>query len=350
MSRLACTVVVLLILFLCNGRGLEDCSYSLSGSTFDLSPLRVDDLSSQSYKYESSMVGEYSYMLNICGPVTPANLPRVCESVVGAVLQYKLGIFNGRCSVAGKIDAMTFSLIDKDDPARGVSIQYPDGETCDKGLERSTTVDVYCANTMAKIKSAEENESRECSYNIIMESYYGCPTECGITSNGLCNSHGSCATDTNTGASYCNCDRGYSGTDCSSSSGLSDMDMDNDIFSSLPYMYSADTESKRWKGNLLLLIGGMLIALVCGGCFVVVRDRMRARTGYKEILQGEPVDSNGLREGEKDYTGESIYIHKGGGDLGCDALPSTPTTWPHHPFGGIFIANVLRSVASCSHY
>lgn len=317
MSKLAC-VALLFVLYLGNGRSFGDsqCGYSMSGSTFDLTPLRVDDLNSQSYMYESAETGEYSYVLNICDPVTPANLPRVCDGIVGAVLQYKLGLFNGRCSVAGKKDSATFSLIDNDDPARGVRIQYPDGETCDKGLERSTTVDVYCSNTLAKVKSAEEYESRECSYHIVMESYYGCPTECGITSNGLCNSHGSCATDDNTGASYCSCDSGYSGTDCSSSSMGDSRDLDNDIISSIPYMYSADTESKRWKGNLLLLICGMLLALACGGCYVVLRDRMRRSTGYSEIAQGEPVDSNGLREGEKDYSGDSIYIHKGGGGFG----------------------------------
>jgi len=55
-----------------------------------------------------------------------------------------------------------------------------------------------------------------CNYHLEMQSYYGCPTECEITNNGLCDSHGHCAFDTVKKQSYCYCNEGYSGGSCSS--------------------------------------------------------------------------------------------------------------------------------------
>jgi Glucosidase II beta subunit-like protein len=292
------------------------CTYAVSGNTFDLSPLRVDDLQSRSYLLESSADSggdEYSYMLNICGPVTPVDLPRVCNGYMGAVLQYKLGLMNGACYVAGRYDAndddddvSTFSLIDNADPAKGVSLTYESGDNCAKGVVRSTTVEVYCANTEVIMKSAAENSARRCAYRIVMESWYGCPKECGVTSDGLCSSHGSCTTDKATGGSYCLCDNGYSGSSCEISS--HNGDLDNDIIASIPYMYSADTEQHRWKGDLLLLIAGMCISLCLGLVYLFVRNRSRRLRGYDELAQVEVVSAENGKEED-----ESLYFYKGSG-------------------------------------
>ena len=48
-----------------------------------------------------------------------------------------------------------------------------------------------------------------------MKSYYGCPIECPITSNGLCNSHGHCSYDKVNKKSYCYCNYGWYGNSCS---------------------------------------------------------------------------------------------------------------------------------------
>jgi Glucosidase II beta subunit-like protein len=295
-------------------RGAESstgvCSYATPGNSFDLSPLRVDDLDSRSYTLDNSGGGEYSYVFNVCGPVTPVDLPRVCSGTMGAVLQYKLGLLSSGCWIGGKFEVdgeQTFKLIDEGNPAKGVSLKYANGGSCSNGVVRSTTLDVYCANTEASVKAAYEVESRACSYHITMESWYGCPTECGLTAAGLCNSHGSCATDKLTGSSYCSCDAGYSGDSCATGGHLGELD--NDIINSLSYMYSADTETGKWKGNLLLLLAGMAISMALGLCFVCVRSRYRRSGGYAEL---EAVSADAFNNG-KDGEDESVYFMKGVG-------------------------------------
>ena len=289
------------------------CSYAVSGSSFDLSPLRVDDLQSRSYLMESASGSEYSYIFNVCGPVTPVDLPRVCSNVMGAVLQYKLGILAGGCWVAGKFDAgkdQTFALIDSKNPAKGISLTYANGGSCSNGVVRSTTLDVYCANTEASVKTAYEVEARACAYHITMESYYGCPTECAITASGLCNSRGTCTTDDQTGSSYCLCQSGYSGEDCTQGEGTGhEGDLDNDLIASIPYMYSADTEQRKWKGDLLLLIAGMCISMCLGLCFIFIRQRYRRAGGYSELeVVGEEVQSMNVKDED-----DTVYFHKGVG-------------------------------------
>ena len=300
-----------------NDGALDVCTYAVSGNTYDLTSLKVTDLTSRSYLLEGdSGEDEYSYLLNICGPVTPVDLPRVCNGYMGAVLQYKLGLMNGACYVAGRYDAndddddtSTFSLIDTADPAKGLSLTYESGDNCAKGVVRSTTVDVYCANTEVLMKSASENSARKCAYRIVMESWYGCPKECGVTSDGLCSSHGACTTDKATGGSYCKCDSGYSGSSCESSGSGHNGDLDNDIIASIPYMYStADTEQHRWKGDLLLLIAGMLISLCLGLTYLFFRNRHRRLTGYSEVSQIEVASAENGKEED-----ESLYFYKGSG-------------------------------------
>jgi hypothetical protein len=57
-----------------------------------------------------------------------------------------------------------------------------------------------------------------CQYHFVMQSYHGCPTECPVTSAGLCNSHGHCAFDKDLRAPYCYCNEGYSGSACTKAS------------------------------------------------------------------------------------------------------------------------------------
>lgn len=104
------------------------------------------------------------------------------------------------CNVIGrlynddKIDDIVYGLLDQSDPSKGISMIYPFGDKCGLGnsaVKRSITVDINCENTKSIIVSALEPS--KCQYHMIMKSYYGCPTECPITENGLCNSHGHCA-------------------------------------------------------------------------------------------------------------------------------------------------------------
>ena len=71
-------------------------------------------------------------------------------------------------------------------------------------------------NSKSTILAAQE--PHVCQYHFAMESYYGCPTECPITKDGLCNSHGHCAYDSELKVPYCYCNEGYSGSACTKTS------------------------------------------------------------------------------------------------------------------------------------
>ena len=125
------------------------------------------------------------------------------------------------CHVVGRYNAqnddLSYAMLDSRDPTKGVSISYPSGEKCSSGALRTTTLDVQCANTKSNILSAQE--PNVCQYHFVMQSYHGCPTECPVTSNGLCNSHGHCSYDSKLKTPYCYCNEGYSGSACTDTSG-----------------------------------------------------------------------------------------------------------------------------------
>ncbi len=94
-------------------------------------------------------------------------------------------------------------------------MKYPAGEICNENKQpRTATIDVLCENTKLSIVSAQEPS--HCQYHLVMKSFYGCPAECPVTSAGLCSSHGHCAYDYVNEKSYCYCNEGYGGSDCSS--------------------------------------------------------------------------------------------------------------------------------------
>ena len=66
-----------------------------------------------------------------------------------------------------------------------------------------------CANVRLEIDSALE--PTVCQYHMVMRSWYGCPTQCPITSTGLCSSHGHCAYDPYLRQPYCYCNEGFVG-------------------------------------------------------------------------------------------------------------------------------------------
>lgn len=202
---------------------------SLAGVSFDLKALTKATTESSYYIRDGDIPctpeeePTFSYLWNFCSKVTSASYPdkTVCDESVeqGAVLQY-IDRSDGfkACHVIGRYDAtnddLYYKLLSEKNPALGVSMTYPLGESCPSGVLRSATIDVKCSNVEALINSAQEPES--CQYHMVMESYYGCPKECPITSNGLCNSHGHCHYDDVKKTAYCYCNEGYSGSSCSS--------------------------------------------------------------------------------------------------------------------------------------
>ena len=82
-----------------------------------------------------------------------------------------------QCEVIGHYDPLRddtyFSLLDSNDPSKGVSMKYLYGNKCPSGNLRTTTIDIECWNVPYVILSALEPET--CQYHMTMRSMYGCP-------------------------------------------------------------------------------------------------------------------------------------------------------------------------------
>lgn len=190
-------------------------------------------------------------------------------SKVGSAIQYihrKEDDYK-ECNIIGRYDDMRddthYKLLSESDPSLGVSITYLYGDKCRGNLVRSATIDLYCANVAVEIDSVQEPS--KCQYHLSMKSYYGCPTvsasvvrnskylfihfhlqDCPITSDGLCNSHGHCAYDSIQQASYCYCNEGFGGSDCSP-------------------MKASSTVSTAMSAEIYLLISLLVVAIALVG-------------------------------------------------------------------------------------
>lgn len=238
---------------------------SLTGASYDLQPLRVKDLTKKSYTIADGDIPctpetepTYSFVWNFCADVTNASLPNsICKGKDGAAIQY-VDRSDGyqECEVIGHYDALRddtyFSILDErdQDPSRGVSMKYLFGNRCPDGHLRTATIDVECANTEYIVLSALEPET--CQYHMTMKSMYGCPLECPITSNGLCNSHGHCAYDKTLHTPYCYCNEGYDGPSCLPSS-----------------MSSSTGSSSTYNTEIGLLVTLMIVMIVLVGIVAV---------------------------------------------------------------------------------
>jgi Glucosidase II beta subunit-like protein len=248
-------------------------------SSYDLSKLTVSSKTEYSYSMSTDPVGDatdgYKYAWNICAPVTPASTPMDCLGRYGGAVQY---IENGMCYVVGTYKQSsdeTYALIDETNPAKGISLSYPLGDFCGSMTERSSTIDVYCGNSFSTVKSVEE--TRTCYYHFVMESYYGCPTSCGITSNGLCNNVGTCEYNSKTKTSACKCDDYYSGSDCAYY-GYADFGLTWSTVS------GGSSSALITRGIMALL----LVAFIAAGVFVGVKlsgGARRRREGYVAVAQ-----------------------------------------------------------------
>jgi hypothetical protein len=126
----------------------------------------------------------FSYAWNFCADVTAVSVDKFCSSKKksGVALQWLDMTNDGDCYVIGnydpKQDDLYYSLLDSQDPTKGISMKYPDGDVCEKegGVQRSATLDVVCDNVKSAIVSA--SEPSVCDYHLTMRSYYGCPTVC----------------------------------------------------------------------------------------------------------------------------------------------------------------------------
>ena len=248
------------------------------GATFDLRPLTAaQGAAAKSYYILDGDIPctpetepSFSYTWNFCADVTSASLPGACSGMgkSGVALQYlQLDGFSD-CYIIGKYDAaqddLHYSLLSPVDPSKGILLTYPHGERCANdptGAMRSTTIEVQCANTKTTVVSAQSPAS--CQYRLVMKSINGCPTECPITSNGLCNSHGHCAYDSKSGTPYCYCNEGFYGAACDSTT--------SDAVSVEPY----DGRSVQIALMITLLV--IVVILVASVAFMSFRIRQFRR-------------------------------------------------------------------------
>lgn len=252
----------------------EECKWtSLSGASYNLQPLSVTvDGGHAAWVIRDGDIPctpetepTYSFMWNFCALVSNSSMPanQLCKSR-GAALQY-LNRSDGykECHVIGKYDSTQddahFSLLDIADPSRGVTIKYAAGDKCPSGVLRSATIEVECFNTAAEVLSALEPSV--CQYHMTMRSYYGCPAECPITNNGLCNSHGHCAYDGKAKQPYCYCNEGFEGAAC------------------MPAKVASDAQSGVYRVQVGLLVTLLVVAV---GLIAVVGYMVYKITAYRK--------------------------------------------------------------------
>lgn len=122
------------------------------------------------------------------------------------------------CKYLGSPDAAahSFSQINAEDPAAGVTLKYTGGQHCSNGLRRTFALNMKCApKTVEKIEKLVIDESAHCEYEIGIESEYACPTECGLVATGaVCAAHGLCGYDSTVKKSLCFCNTGRTGAYC----------------------------------------------------------------------------------------------------------------------------------------
>jgi len=196
---------------------------SPAGGTYDLTPLTATGNQRSYYildgDLECTVQQEpiFSYTWNFCAPVTPTSVPGACANVGknGVALQYLESGKDSFCYIIGRYDNAhpTMYLTDPENPAGGVSLEYPTGERCTAGLMRSTIIDVACSTGPTTTLHAVSD--KPCEYRLTMKSVHGCPKECAVNDSGdLCNNHGHCGYDKVRNTSYCFCNTGYYGEGC----------------------------------------------------------------------------------------------------------------------------------------
>lgn len=279
-TSLPCLLLLALAIATSSSRYVQDddddvaalCTYTHNGNThFDLTALVVTSAKSTAYSYEETVVdgAGYDYTFNFCTSIPRTSRPDPCYfGETGGVIQsndetnscWVLGNFQ-----ANRADAI--ELIDSANSATGVTLNYFDGDYCSDGNKRSAAIDVYCRNT-AVVKVVNVSEPTTCFYRLEVHSYYGCPTECPITSRGLCDSKGKCLFDSASQAAACVCDEGYSGEDCSSIGGENtDGDDDESYVSGYStyniYYYVNSFRWEYWIFFVIVLLNIACVAYIC---------------------------------------------------------------------------------------
>lgn len=217
------------------------CRWETRNATFDLCRLQLtsDGYETENY-YEvfdnsSSQLYNFTYIFNVCNDVESKPPDESCyndtlrqkqslplgycpESEVNdtneeclsieepgdmvAAYQIKRGTAaNGDINECYRlhdgVEDAVFSYLDPTDPSTGVKITYIHGDWCEAAQRnREFTLEFECSEILENVPDKREEvifEDETCRYTLPIQSSFGCPSECPISSNyKLCDGHGVC--------------------------------------------------------------------------------------------------------------------------------------------------------------
>jgi len=162
------------------------CDYMGKGSAYyDLSSLRgtlftLDDIRG------NDRGNTFTYKMSLCANINLAGLPSDCAKSTGTNPPEPGTAFQVATSVTdvtgcfrlGQLNAAEWSLIDDDDPEKGVELAYKGGEMCSNERAREIRYHFICADGFPKDSPplfAFETSGAYCHYNITWPTILGCP-------------------------------------------------------------------------------------------------------------------------------------------------------------------------------
>jgi len=138
------------------------------GASFDLTPMKRDD-----HDFTGTTTGGYAYRFNVCG-----NTVKLCNSQPAPASKWR----GTKCNNLGDPSTQTVSLLDGNDPAKGLRLKYTQGDICKRQVDgqmeigsRMVSYDVYCdpSEEIGKLRTIQEVSM--CEYVIEYGSVHACP-------------------------------------------------------------------------------------------------------------------------------------------------------------------------------
>ena len=119
---------------------------------------------------------------------------------------------------------LRWQLYDNNDPSAGIVIKLTNGDYSafcgDISKNREMDLVLRCHPEMVDMELSnaamviEDADKSACHYRMELDSVWGCPTQCGIYNNALCNNKGICSYDFTNNVPKCFCYAGFYGDGC----------------------------------------------------------------------------------------------------------------------------------------
>lgn len=193
--------------------------------------------------------------------------------------------------------APIWTFLDENDPALGIQLLYTNGDWCDAfGKNREFKLQFKCKNevklTPEYITTIYEPVDEGCSYEFVMETYKGCPTECIVDNEDLCSGHGVCDYDWVHAAPKCFCYNGWYGAACSD---------DEDPNTEVIYQDSDNS----YVGALVVVILLLLVILFILGYLFLRYTRIKNQPfDFKFLQQTKKKRARSAKSGQDEYSDE----------------------------------------------